>query len=114
MTAQNITCSGLFTLSQTVNSITPTISNTPINLSYTKTALVTTTSFSSFLLQDSTEGHTILIYLKLKGNVNGATINVTNLHNGNSIQLTNIGSNISLIFIDSKWLITSLVDSIIS
>jgi hypothetical protein len=114
MTVQNITCSGLFTLSQTVNSITPTISNTSINLSYTKTALITTASFSSFLLQDSTEGHTILIYLKLKGNANGATINVTSLHNGSNIVLSNIGSNISLMFIDSKWLVTSLVDSIIS
>ena len=113
MTVQNITCSGVFSLSQSINNVTASSPSSQIDISYTKTALITTSTDFSFTLPDSAEGHTILIFLKTKGGASSATISPTNFINGTSIELTSIGSNALLIFTDNKWMILSSFGSTI-
>ena len=109
MTVNNLTSTGLFSLSQQVNTVTASSggSGTQIDVTYTKTALVTSASFSTFSIPDSAEGHIIIVYYQTKNDGTSATILPSNLHNGSIVSLTNVGDNITLLFTNNKWLIIS-------
>lgn len=114
MTIQNITCNGLFSLSQAINTITAANQIPSIDINYTKTALVTTASDNNFSLPDSAEGHIIFIYLKTKGGTDSAIITPINFHNGTSMNLSLVGNNATLMFIDNKWILTSTYGGIVT
>ena len=107
MTLNNLTCNGLFSISQQVNSVTASTPATQIDISYTKTGLVTTSTEYNFTLPDSAEGHIIIIYFKSISGNNPAILNPSNLHNGNTITYNAVGDNTTLLFTDNKWLIIS-------
>ena len=111
MTVQNFTCAGLFTLSQSSNSIT---ANITIDITKTKSALITTTSNYTFSLPDGAEGQIIFAYLKTKGGTNGAEIIPSNFHNGTKVTLDTVGENATLMFIDNKWIVTSTYGGIVT
>ena len=113
MTLNNLTCNGLFSISQQVNSVTASSPSSPINISYTKTSLITTSTDYNFTLPDSAEGHVIIIYFKSMSDTNSAIVTPFNLHNGNTITYSSIGDNTTLLFTDNKWLITSSFGNII-
>jgi hypothetical protein len=105
LTVNNLTSTGLFSLSQTVNTVTAVSGGSQINIAYTKTALITSASFATFTLPDSAEGHVIIIFYQTKNGAAGAAITPSNLHNGSTVTLTNVGDNITLLFTNNKWLI---------